>query len=151
LSGLLNSLTSQISAYNVKVDKKPIPGISIINSTGLIFRTYTDQFKNLRRKVCRQYPSEADRLIQIHLYIHSVTDSHKGYSSNLNHKKKFNRNYAINQAKVPTDTINTVVFNDLDWETARATIVKEAEMLGRLGYTKYDEIDGVHLYRRIKI
>jgi hypothetical protein len=39
---------------------------------------------------------------------------------------------------------------DLDWETARATKVEEAEALAKGGYSKYDEIAGVHLYRRLK-
>ena len=45
---------------------------------------------------------------------------------------------------------NTVVFNDLNWETARAKTVDEAEELAKQGFTKYDIIGEVHLYRRIK-
>ncbi len=45
---------------------------------------------------------------------------------------------------------NTVVFNELDYETARAITVEEAEKLGQEGWTKYDQINEVHLYRRLK-
>jgi hypothetical protein len=45
---------------------------------------------------------------------------------------------------------NTVVFNENEYETARTTTVEEAEKLGHEGWTKYDEMNGVHLYRRLK-
>jgi hypothetical protein len=44
---------------------------------------------------------------------------------------------------------NTVVFNQLDYETAIAVTVEEAEKLGEEGWTKYDQINEVHLYRRL--
>jgi len=45
---------------------------------------------------------------------------------------------------------NNIVFNELDYEIARAANVEEAEKLGKEGWIKFDEICGVHLYRRLK-
>ena len=113
-------------------------------------RTYTDQFENLRRKVCRQYPSETDRLNQIHLHTFRYGFAHR-LLKQLKPQKEVQQKLGHKSSKSTDRYTNTVVFNDLDWETARATTVEEAEALGRQGYTKYDEIGGVHLYRRIKV
>ena len=48
------------------------------------------------------------------------------------------------------DGFDYVVFNEFDYETARAKTVEEAEKLGQEGWTKYDQINEVHLYRRLK-
>ena len=45
---------------------------------------------------------------------------------------------------------NTVVFNELDWKTARAKTVQEAEALASQGFTKYDIIGETHLYRKLR-
>lgn len=112
-------------------------------------RTYTDQFENLRRKVCRQYPSEADRLSQIHLHTFRYGFAHR-LLKQLKPQKEVQQKLGHKSSRSTDIYTNTVVFNDLDWETARAITVDEAEALGRQGYTKYDVIGQVHLYRRIK-
>jgi len=69
------------------------------------------------------------------------------YSEDFEHKKT----NLGHKSRTSTDRYtNTVVFNDLDWETARASTVEEAEALTKIGYSKYDEIEKVHLYRRLK-
>jgi len=110
---------------------------------------HTVQFQKLRAKVCRLNPGEADRLTQIHIHTFRYGFAHrlmkqlkpqKEVQQKLNHK-----------SSASTDRYtNTVVFNDLDWETSRGTTVEEAEALGKIGYTKYDVIGEVHLYRRLK-
>jgi hypothetical protein len=62
------------------------------------------------------------------------------------------KNFGINhlQAQSTDRYTNTIVFNELDYETARAVTVEEAEELGQEGCTKYDRINEVHLYRRLK-
>jgi hypothetical protein len=42
------------------------------------------------------------------------------------------------------------IFSFYDQLEQRATTVEEAEALGKIGYSKYDEIADVHLYRRVK-
>ena len=112
-------------------------------------RTYSDQFEKLRYKVCRENPFEADRLGQIHLHTFRYGFAHR-LLKQLKPQKLVQQKLGHKSSKSTDRYTNTVVFSDLDWETARATTVEEAEKLGSQGYTKYDEIGGVHLYRRIK-
>jgi integrase len=126
------------------LDRKYDPYIFCPNS-----RTYTDQFEKLRYKVCRENPFEADRLGQIHLHTFRYGFAHR-LLKQLRPQKEVQQKLGHKSSKSTDRYTNTVVFNDLDFETARATTVEEAEKLGSQGYTKYDEICGVHLYRRIK-
>ncbi len=112
-------------------------------------RTYTDQFEKLRLKVCRENPFEADRLEQIHLHTFRYGYAHR-LIKQLKPQKEVQQKLGHKSSKSTDRYTNTVVFNDQDWETARATTVEEAEKLASQGYTKYDEIGVVHLYRRIK-
>jgi len=112
-------------------------------------KTYTDQFKNLRLKICRENPGEADRLSLIHIHTFRYGFAHR-LIKQLRPQKEVQQKLGHKSSNSTDKYTNTVVFNDLDWETARASTVEEAEKLASQGYTKYDEIGGVHLYRRIK-
>jgi hypothetical protein len=46
---------------------------------------------------------------------------------------------------------NSVVFNENDYETAAATTPEQVEQLGSEGWTKHDEMNGTHFYRRLKL
>ncbi len=110
---------------------------------------HTVQFQKLRKKVCRHNPGEADRLRLIHIHTFRYGFAHR-LIKQLKPQKEVQQKLG-HKSSVSTDRYtNTVVFNDLDWETARATTVEEAEALAKIGYSKYDEIAGVHLYRRLK-
>lgn len=43
-----------------------------------------------------------------------------------------------------------VEFKDSDYDVTSATTVEEAKKLGEAGFTKYDEFNGIHLYRKPK-
>lgn len=110
---------------------------------------HTVQFMKLRAKVCRLNPAEADRLKQIHLHTFRYGYAHK-LIKQLKPQKEVQQKLGHKSSASTDRYTNTVVFNDLDWETARAVTVDEAEALAKVGYVKYDEIGGVHLYRRLK-
>jgi len=40
---------------------------------------------------------------------------------------------------------------EIDYETATATTSEQVEQLGSEGWTKYDEMNGTHFYRRLKL
>lgn len=110
---------------------------------------YTSQICSLRKKVCRENPGEADRLQRIHIHTFRYGFAHR-LMKQLKPQKEVQQKLGHKSSSSTDRYTNTVVFNDLDWETARATTVDEAEALGKQGFTKYDEMNGVHLYRRIK-
>ena len=69
------------------------------------------------------------------------------YSEDFEHKKT----NLGHKSRTSTDRYtNTVVFNELDWKTARAKTVQEAEALASQGFTKYDIIGETHLYRKLR-
>ena len=43
-----------------------------------------------------------------------------------------------------------VQFKDEDFEIATATITEEVRQLGQVGFVKYDELNGIHFYRKLK-
>jgi integrase len=110
---------------------------------------HTVQFQKLRAKVCRLNPGEADRLTLIHIHTFRYGFAHR-LMKQLKPQKEVQQKLGHKSSASTDRYTNTVVFNDLDWETARATTVEEAEALGKIGYTKYDVIGEVHLYRRLK-
>jgi hypothetical protein len=46
--------------------------------------------------------------------------------------------------------IHAVSFKDDDYEIATATTTEEIEQLGQAGFVKYDEMKGIHFYRKPK-
>ena len=126
------------------IDRKYDPYIFNPNSNA-----YTVQFDKLRKRVCRDNPGEADRLKQIHIHTFRYGFAHR-LMKQLKPQKEVQQKLGHKSSASTDRYTNTVVFNDLDWETARATTVEEAEALGKIGYTKYDVIGEVHLYRRLK-
>ena len=43
-----------------------------------------------------------------------------------------------------------VEFKDSEFEVATATTIEECKTLGAAGFQNYDEINGIHLYRKPK-
>ena len=46
--------------------------------------------------------------------------------------------------------IHTIQFKDEDFEIATATTEEEVKQLGQSGFVKYDEMHGIHFYRKPK-
>jgi len=46
--------------------------------------------------------------------------------------------------------IHTIQFKDEDFEIATATTTEEIKQLGQAGFVKYDEMSGMHFYRKPK-
>jgi hypothetical protein len=46
--------------------------------------------------------------------------------------------------------IGMLQFKDDDWDVATATTIDEVKQLASLGYQKYDELQGIHVFRRPK-
>jgi hypothetical protein len=46
--------------------------------------------------------------------------------------------------------IHMIQFKDEDFEIATATIPEEIKQLGQAGFVKYDEMRGIHFYRKPK-
>ena len=46
--------------------------------------------------------------------------------------------------------IHTIDFKDEDFEETTATAPEEIRQLGKAGWTKYDEMNGIHFYRKPK-
>jgi integrase len=46
--------------------------------------------------------------------------------------------------------IHTIQFKDEDFEIATATTTEEIKQLGQAGFVKYDEMNGIHFYRKPK-
>lgn len=46
--------------------------------------------------------------------------------------------------------IHTIQFRDEDFEIATATTTEEIKQLGQAGFVKYDEMNGIHFYRKPK-
>jgi hypothetical protein len=46
--------------------------------------------------------------------------------------------------------IHTINFKDDDYEIATATTEEEVKQLGQAGFIKYDEMKGMHFYRKPK-
>jgi integrase len=112
-------------------------------------RTYGTQFEKLRNKLIRANPENAERLKQIHIHLFRYAFAHR-LMKQLKPQKEVQQKLGHKSSASTDRYTNTVVLNDSDWETARATTIDEAEALASKGYAKYDEINGVHLYRRLK-
>jgi hypothetical protein len=63
-------------------------------------------------------------------------------------------NYAKNAAaqkhSKPMKYIHAITFKDDDYEIATATTPEEVKQLGIAGFVKYDEMSGIHFYRKPK-
>ena len=105
------------------------------------------QFLILRKRLFREHNNP--RLKQIHLHLFRYNFAHKMIKQQK-HMKEVQQKLGHKSSSSTDRYTNTVVFNELDYETARATTVEEAEKLGQEGWTKYDQINEVHLYRRLK-
>jgi integrase len=105
------------------------------------------QFLILRKRLFREYNNP--RLLQIHIHLFRYNFAHKMIKQQK-HLKEVQQKLGHKSSSSTDRYTNTVVFNELDYETARATTVEEAEKLGQQGWTKYDQINEVHLYRRLK-
>ncbi|HML01800.1 MAG TPA: hypothetical protein VK487_00335 [Candidatus Bathyarchaeia archaeon] len=44
--------------------------------------------------------------------------------------------------------VGQINFDDSEFETATATIAEEAQKLAEAGYNKFDEFNGIHIYKR---
>jgi len=59
--------------------------------------------------------------------------------------KRMLRHKAIQSSMKYVGQIN---FDDSEFETATATIAEEAQKLAEAGYNKFDEFNGIHIYKR---
>jgi len=46
--------------------------------------------------------------------------------------------------------IHTLQFKDEDFEISTATTLEEIKQLGQAGFVKYDEMNGIHFYKKPK-
>jgi integrase len=104
-------------------------------------------FQDLRNRLAREQNNP--RLKQIHLHTFRYNFAHSLIKRGK-HEKEVQQKLGHKSLSSTDRYTNTVVFNELDFETARAATVEEAEKLGKEGWTKFDEIGGIHLYRRLK-
>ena len=104
-------------------------------------------FADLRQHLVRLHDNP--RLKQIHLHTFRYHFAHT-LIKHGKHEKEVQQKLGHKSLSSTDRYTNTVIFNENDYETARATTVEEAEKLRQEGWTKYDEIKGVHLYSRLK-
>jgi integrase len=105
------------------------------------------QFLILRKRLFREYNNP--RLLQIHIHLFRYNFAHK-LIKQQKHLKEVQQKLGHKSSSSTDRYTNTVVFNEFDYEIVRVTTVDDAEKYGQLGYTKYDEINSVHLYRRLR-
>jgi integrase len=110
---------------------------------------YGGLFDDLRKKLIRMHPDNAERLKQIHIHTFRYGFAHR-LIKQLKPQKEVQQKLGHKSSSSTDRYTNTVVFNENDWETAIAETIERAEELVREGYTKADEFNGKHLYRRLK-
>ncbi|MGA2682232.1 MAG: site-specific integrase [Candidatus Bathyarchaeia archaeon] len=110
---------------------------------------YGGQFDDLRKKLVRMHPDIAERLKQYHIHLFRYGFAHRDIKQGK-HLKEVQQRLGHKSSNSTDRYTNTVVFNETDYETARATTVEDCEKYGHEGWTKYDEMNGTHLYRRLK-
>jgi integrase len=101
----------------------------------------------LKKKLYREHKNP--RLLLIHIHLYRYNFAHKLIKLGK-HEKEVQQKLGHKSMANTDRYTNTVVINESEYETARATTVDEVERLGREGWTKYDEINGVHMYKRLK-
>ena len=116
----------------------------IFNPKPVTMRT---NFQALRRRLVREH--ENPRLKQITLHTFRYAFAHKMIKRGK-HEKEVQQKLGHKSLSSTDRYTNTVVFSENDFETARAVTVEEAEKLRSEGWTKYDEMNGVYLYSRLK-
>ncbi|HKZ88025.1 MAG TPA: site-specific integrase, partial [Candidatus Bathyarchaeia archaeon] len=109
--------------------------------------TNEKSFQDLKQRLVREYNNL--RLKQIHPHCFRYNFAHNLIKRGK-HEKEVQQKLGHKSLSSTDRYTNTVVFNENDYETARATTVEEAEKLRQEGWTKYDEMNGVHLYSRLK-
>jgi integrase len=116
----------------------------IFNPDPVVART---NFADLRQRLARL--NDNPRLKQIHLHTFRYNFAHTLIKKGK-HEKEVQQKLGHKSLSSTDRYTNTVVFNENDYETARAATIEEAEKLTQKGWTKYDEMNGVHLYKRLK-
>jgi integrase len=104
-------------------------------------------FQALRQRLAREYDNPRLKQITLHTFRYNFAHS---LIKRGKHEKEVQQKLGHKSLASTDRYTNTVVFNENDYETARATTVEEAEKLRQEGWTKYDEMNGVHLYSRLK-
>jgi len=104
-------------------------------------------FDRLRQRLAREHNNP--RLKQMHLHLFRYNFAHSLIKRGK-HEKEVQQKLGHKSLSSTDRYTNTVVFNENDYETARATTVEGAEKLRQEGWTKYDEMNGVHMYSRLK-
>jgi hypothetical protein len=65
--------------------------------------------------------------------------------------KKLRKDASITFLKSKTEwNIHAIQFKDEDFELATATTTEEIKQLRQVGFVKYDELNGIHFYRKPK-
>jgi len=110
---------------------------------------YGGEFDVLRKKLVRMHPDNAERLNQIHIHTFRYGFAHREIKQ-LKPQKEVQQKLGHKSSGSTDRYTNTVVFNENDYEVVRVTTLEDAERYGSQGYTKFEEMNGVRLYRRIK-
>jgi len=105
-------------------------------------------FQDLRTHLIRLHDNPRLKLIHLHTFRYHFAHQMIKHGK---HEKEVQQKLGHKSLASTDRYTNTVVFDERDYETARATTVEEAEKLGKEGWIKYDEMCGVHLYRRLKL
>ncbi len=116
----------------------------LFNSNPAVIRS---SFDRLRLRLAREHNNP--RLKQMHLHLFRYNFAHSLIKRGK-HEKEVQQKLGHKSLSSTDRYTNTVVFNENDYETARATTVEAAEKLRQEGWTKYDEMNGVHMYSRLK-
>jgi site-specific recombinase XerD len=104
-------------------------------------------FADLRQHLVRLYDNP--RLKQIHLHTFRYHFAH-ALIKRGKHEKEVQQKLGHKSLASTDRYTNTVVFNESDYETARAATIEEVEKLRQEGWTKYGEMGNIHLYSRLK-
>jgi integrase/predicted RNA-binding Zn-ribbon protein involved in translation (DUF1610 family) len=149
----INNPEKNSRSRTIKVPEKTIARIMTLSKkyNPYIFNpdpaTARRNFQDLRTHLIRLHDNP--RLKQIHLHTFRYHFAHTLIKRGK-HEKEVQQKLGHKSLASTDRYTNTVVFNEDDYETARASTVEEAEKLRQEGWAKYDEMDGVHLYSRLK-
>ncbi len=112
------------------------------------YQTIATAFQNLRKRTAQTLQNPRLRKIKLTTFRHwgGTMIAHYTNGNVLTVKKLLGHKRIENTMKY----IGMVHFKDDEFEVATATTVDEAKQLGTAGFEKFDEFNGIHLFRKPK-
>jgi integrase len=111
------------------------------------YRSVSDSYRHMRNKAAYRFKNPRLQSIMLKTFRHWGATMTYHYTRDILLVKKLLGHKRIENTMKYTQLVS---FKDNEFDVATATTIEEAKQLAAAGFEKFDELQGIHIYRRPK-